>query len=790
MTQQRRLRGEFKKALLGSVFTTTIAVTAGAAYAQDADSEAAARSRGSVTDTIVVTATKREENAQDVGIALTAFSGEQMDTLGIRNAAEIEQITPNMSLDRPYGAKGFNTQITIRGIGQPDFGDNTESTVTSYVDGFYLISQGTSDFLLHDIQRVEVARGPQGTVQGRNSTAGSINYYTNKPGDEFDAGARISGGRFNYIDADAFVNIPLNETLALRISGAHQSNDGYIKNINPNRLFDAAGESEFNAARAAIRYQPNDRLTIDFRGDWGQMGPAAAQPEQSLQIGLSLDGTQTVIAPTDALGFSEANVGAADKSVINEGGPNFISNRITHFGGEINYEASENLDLVLLGGYMKSHKTSGEDCDDNVREWCLFSNDAYQSNWMVEARADFSSSNDRIRGIVGFNYLSQNIDSTAVTPLFWDAQTSNLIGLGGDLLTFIFNDQQDLTSWAAFSQWEFDLTDQLTFIGGLRYTQDRKVFDAFFAQAVLAAPLPIPRTIDDFLALGDQVRAQSTPAGQTIFNRATVGDLAVIDDGVINANAQINWTPIDDVLVYAAYRRGVKSGGFITGNVGPGYPAATRPYGAETNNAYEVGLKSRVMGGNALLNGAVFYYDYNDLQANSLIGITNAITNNDTTVYGGEVELAASPIEGLDLSIAAGYVHSKVQDVTNAQGITADRELPLAPKYTFNATLKYETPAPFGIDGSVWAQGNVRTQGARWRDALNNPSVQLEAFTIANAQVGYRFPSENVAVYAWMRNAFNSRHEVTTVDLISLGGTGEVAYEAPQWWGVTLELSY
>ncbi len=439
---------------------------------------------------------------------------------------------------------------------------------------------------------------------------------------------------------------------------------------------------------------------------------------------------------------------------------------------------------------MKSRKTAGEDCDDNVLEWCLFSNDATQSNWMVEARADMSMADDRLRGIVGFNYLSQNIDSTAVTPLFWDTATSTYAGLGGDLLTFVFNDKQDLKSWALFSQWEYDLTNDLTIIGGVRYTHDKKEFDAYFAQAVLAAPMALPRTLDDFLLLGDMVRAQSTPAEQTIFNTDTVGDLAIIDDGAINANAQINWTPTDDVLLYASYRRGVKSGGFVTGNVGPAFPAATRPYGSETNNAYEIGVKSTIFDGLAILNAAAFYYDYKDLQANSFIGLTNVITNNDTTVYGGEIELAASPIDGLDFSLALGLVDSDVQDVTNAQGVTKDRELPLAPKYTFNATAKYETAAPFGIDGSVWVQGNVRTQGARWRDALNNPSVQLEAFTLANAQVGYRFPNENVAVYAWMKNVFNSRHEVTTVDLHTLGNTGEVAYEAPQWWGVTLQLSY
>lgn len=746
------------------------------------------RRRSDLLEEIVVTTTKREAGAQSLGIALTAFTGDQLESLGVDNAGEVEEITPNMSLDRPYAAKGFNTQITIRGIGQPDFGDNTESTVTSYVDGFYLISQGTQDFLLHDIQRVEVARGPQGTVQGRNSTAGSINYIVNEPERNFGASLKGTLGRFDLAEVEAVLNVPLGEAWAVRFSGAFQQNDGFERNINPERLFDLQGENEFVAVRGIASYEPNDRFRASFTAAYGDMGPAAAQNEQSLQIRVSDDGTQTVEAETDAFGNNEENVGAGSKEVVNQIGPNFIGNEILHFNVNAEWDVTDQLTLTALGGWMESQKISGEDCDDGPLNVCLFSNDADQDHWMVETRANWTADSGRLRLVGGFNYLEQTIDSTAVTPLFFDPELSVAAGLGGDLLSLVFNDQQDLESWAIFAEAEYDLTNQFTFVAGLRFTHDRKEFDAFFAQNLLPPPIPIPRTLGDFLALGDQIRA-SNPA-TTIFNRETAGDLAVIDEGFINANIQLNWTPNDDILAYIAYRRGVKSGGFITGNVGPGFPAEQRPYGEETNNAYEIGLKSTLMDGLLRLNTAAFFYDYNNLQSNSFIGITNVITNNDTIAYGGEVELTASPLVGLDVSFALGLLDSEVQDVTNAQGVTEDRELPLAPNWTINGAVRYEWPAFLDFGGDFWVQGSTRAQGARWRDALNNPSVELESFVRVDSQIGYKTYDGRYAVYFWVENLLDNRYETTTVDLSSLGGTGEVAFHPPRWWGFTVAFEY
>src|SRR5882762_5281420 len=176
-------RASSMKAHLLSGVMVAATLLSGAAFAQSPTSgtaEAAKPATGGLEE-VIVTANRREQNLQDVGTSIAAFSGEQLKDLGVTSAADITAVTPNMELVRSYSGPGFNTQVTIRGIGQPDFSDTTEATATTYVDEFYMIGAGQADFLTFDLARVEVARGPQGTVQGRNSTAGSVNYYTNVP---------------------------------------------------------------------------------------------------------------------------------------------------------------------------------------------------------------------------------------------------------------------------------------------------------------------------------------------------------------------------------------------------------------------------------------------------------------------------------------------------------------------------------------------------------------------------------------------------------------------------------
>lgn len=738
---------------------------------------------------IVVTANRREQNLQDVGTSIAAFTADQIQDLKIVTAADITAITPNVDVVRSYAGPGFNTQITIRGVGQPDFSDETEATVTSYVDEFYMVGAGQADFLLFDLERVEVARGPQGTVQGRNSTAGSLNYYTATPKlGEFSGQASLTVGEHRLVRTNGYLNVPLGDTMAIRASGATDYNQGYVRNINPQAQWTRGGTSDFAAGRLQILFQPSDAFRLNIKGEYGKSGPVVSS-EESLQTETRAGLVGTFRAVTDALGQNDFNLGAGAKDVVNTTGPNRQDAKMKHLLARADFTPNDQLSVVALLGWLKSNKQEVETCDHTPQPICLFSNRAESEHWTAELRTNYDAGTWRLTA--GANYMDQDIDSRSATPLFFTPAMSALIGLPG-LYTQTFHDQQTLKSWALFAQGEIDFADKFTLIAGLRYTKDDKEADFFNAVTVtLPFDTPAPRTVDQFLALGAFAAANPT-GGVTLLNKALHGDDAVFNEGMLNATLQLNYKASEDVLLYASLRRGQKGGGFIAGNAA-GTPPGLRKYQEETNMAYELGFKSTFLG-NTRLNGAVFYYDYDDMQNLTLINITNVIGNNDTKVYGGELELASRPVENLDINAGIGYIHSKVKGIYNPTGAvtdpaiaTRDVELPLAPKFTASGQVRYTWPVG---TNNFWLQGSGRYRGAIWRDSLNNRATRIQSSTQFDALAGFGPDDDRWSLTVWCTNVFDSRREINAFDLVGLFGTGERVYQPPRWFGATLTAKF
>lgn len=733
---------------------------------------------------IVVTANRREQNLQDVGISIAAFDGEQIRSLNVNTAGDVAKITPNIEIVRSYASPGFNTQITIRGVGQPDFQDTTEAVVTSYVDEFYMVGAGQADFLAFDTQRVEVARGPQGTVQGRNSTAGSINYYTNKPDPDATSGqASVSLGEYGTVRSTGYVNVGLGNGFAIRGAFSTDDSDGYVRNINAESPWKKGGKGKFRAGRLQGRYE-GEGFAINLKSEWGRMGPVAGGNEEFIATGAIPGRVGTFRLPANGFGVTDANSGQAKTYVVNADGPNELNAKMQHYLGRVDADLSDNVSLVGLFGYLKNNKNEVEDCDHTPLSICLFSNLSKSRHYMAESRLNYNGDALRLTG--GANYLNHKLDVQAVTPLLFEAAT-NVFPNGK--YTQYFRDKQKLKSWSVFGQFEYDLTEQLTLIGGIRYTKDDKVLDSFDVESIaIPFTIPKPTTLDQFLALIPIAVADRT-ARVTRLNRALNGDLAVFDKGLIGANVQLNYKPNDDLLVYAAYRRGVKSGGFITGNVA-GTPANLREYDEETNNAYELGFKSSFADRTVRLNGAVFYYDYQDLQHTSLIGITNVITNNDTTVWGGELELKANPVPELTLSLGVGYVDSEVEGINNPTGavpkpLNQDSKLPLSPKWTFNYLARYEWDA---WGGKPFAQVSGRYRSKMFRDSLNNSSNTIESNYTTDASIGYDTDSWGLSL--WVINLFDSHREINAFDIAAVAGSGEIVFNPPRMFGGTVTVRF
>lgn len=769
-----------KALILGSA-----ALAVGSGWVIPALAQTAAPQEATAVDDIIVTANRREQSLQDVGISISALTGEQMRSIGVTTALDIAKATPNIEVIRSYAAPGFNTQITIRGVGQPDFQDTTEATATAYVDEFYMIGAGQADFLTFDIARTEVARGPQGTVQGRNATAGSINYYTNRPSVSATSG-RVSAtlAEHGTFKTEGYLNLAVNDVFAVRAAFSTDKGDGYLRNINPTSNWRKGGASKFYAGRLQALYAPSTDFSLLLKAEYGRMGPVSAGNEKAYPVGAvaGLPGTYPVAA--DVFGQNQANIGASAIDVTNADGSNEIASRMQHYLATMNYRASDTLSFVALAGYLKSSKFSIEDCDHTPLSICNFSNRARSRHWMAEGRGLYDSG--PFRFTFGANYLKHRIRTTSATPLFFSPDITPFVT---SFYGQAFRDLQKLSSYAFFGQAEYDVSDKITLIGGVRYTHDNKTLDSIDA-ATISIPLStaLPRSIDAFDDFGALVFADPN-ASLTILNRQANGDLARFNKGMVNANAQVNFKPNDDLLLYLGYRRGVKSGGFITGNVA-GTPAALRPFGEETNNAYEAGFKSTFMGGDVRLNGAVFYYDYQNMQNTSLIGITNVITNNDATVYGGELELTARPVQGLNIFMATGYVHTKVQDIFNPTGavpLLSDNRLPLAPRFTGNVRVRYDWDM-FG--GTMFVQGAGRYRSSMFRDSLNNLSTRMPSLFVADALAGYTAPSERWSLSFYVNNIFDTRRPINLFDISSVGNIGEVVYQSPRWFGGTFSISF
>jgi iron complex outermembrane recepter protein len=299
---------------------------------------------------------------------------------------------------------------------------------------------------------------------------------------------------------------------------------------------------------------------------------------------------------------------------------------------------------------------------------------------------------------------------------------------------------------------------------------------------------PIPRNVGQFLDIGALAGADPA-ASLTTINSAANGDLARISKGLVNGLLQLNYKPTADLLVYGSVRRGVKGGGFISGNAA-GTPANLRKYKEEVNLAYELGAKSTILNSHARLNAAVFYYDYKDMQNTSFIGITNVITNNDAKVYGGELELASSLTDRFELSGGLGLLHTKVMNIKNPTGaVTAveDNELPLAPKVTANLRARYTWP--LGAS-QLWLQSAGKYKSSFWRDSLNNPSTHIPGSSSVDVLGGYGPADDRWSLTLWVNNVFNSRKPINLFDLSTTGGTGEVVFQMPRWFGATFTTKF
>lgn len=720
---------------------------------------------------IVVTAQKREQSLQQVGISVTAVTGEKIREQNISSSAELASHIVGLENFSPYGP-GTSANVVIRGIGLNDFGEGHEAPVTTYIDEFYILSVPAVDFALFDLDRVEVLRGPQGTLFGRNSTGGLVNYVTKHPTTKDQSGYfQISYGKFNDLKVEGAASASLTDHLSVRLSGMRRESDGYQVNLYPN--MPRGGAAGTTAFRGQLRYQDDDGWDVLLKGEYGRTSMVQSYYE-TITGGIDPNTGLVVTNPNrvDATGYAERNTAAAGKNVVNTDGETYLRSR--GYNGLLRVEKKfGDTTFSSITGYQSFGRQLSEDSDGtpNPLIVALF---PYQGQEMTqELRLYHQGPNLRwTGGVYALRAIGHNQPSATYNyPTSGPGAVNSATGLynGVYLPIALAADWRLRTnSGAIFGQVEKDLGD-FTLSGGVRVTRDAKRF-ADYDNATF-------RKCSDGTVGGCFLESQGgigTAQPFTLDYKKTL----------VSGKVQVDYKPNHRTLVYASLSRGTKAGGFNNGFYPGGISVSQVPYGAEAIYTYELGEKLTLLDRHLRINSSVFYNDYHDYQTFNFRGIAGLLSNQNASSYGAETEIEAAVARRLSMRLAGAYLETNIKNVSKATPsggtATADRPMAFAPKWSASGGVTYTLPLTG--ERAIAFDWNFEARTLRYSGNFGDPGTRLEGFFKHNASVVYN-AAENLSFKAFVDNIGNRLN--TTYGGPSFADVGiiQVRYAMPRTFG-------
>lgn len=715
---------------------------------------------------IVVTAQRREQKMQDVGVSVTAVTGSALRALGVADSKDIAKIAPGVVFDSSAGGS-VNALLTIRGVSQSDFSYNQESPNSIYLDEVYNFSVASSSFGMFDLDRVEILRGPQGTLFGRASSGGLANFVTRRPTNDFNAYVEAGYGSFDEFYAEAAVGGALSDRVRARVSGKFQRSDGWFKNAAPGGQ--DTFEQRFFGLRGQVEADLTDTLKVRLQVEYGKNpkhNEGVYKPEPYY---LDAQGQPAPLpADVDAHGTGPGNDFYGYRDTIADGQTGAFNN--------VGYLARERVvptayvtwdigdaTVSSITNFTHFKMSYNEDCDGTPIAACEFPTLVDTKQWSQELRVNGKSG--PLNYTAGVYYL--DIDTSM--------QTSYIIPVlsGTD---FAFSNTNSIAqrskTFALFGQLEYKLTDKLNLTGGVRWTHETKNFDSKLTYSELG----------NGYSGGTGSTVYDPPLLDYDFSPATVGNLARSKVDMWSGKLALDYKPTSDMLLYASASRGVKGPGFNT-NVGGTLTAAQTPFGKETIYAYEVGSKNTLLDNHLILNASAFYYDYHGFQGFAFAGLQSLVANYDGHFYGGEVELRAKLPEHIELTFGAAYLKSKLKDVPTAYNGVRDQESIQAPRWTINGVLSKK----FMIgDGEIVPSWSFDYVAKRYASIDNNAATFLPSSFVHNARIAYRLPDQGLEVAAFVNNISNVDRENFVYDYIAFTGSVIKSYAKPRWWGISL----
>jgi iron complex outermembrane recepter protein len=673
---------------------------------------------------IIVTATKRNENLQDVPVAVSAISSAALKGQGVFETSDLNHAAPNLQVSSPYGQQQPN--FSLRGVGVgTEFNANAASPVGVYVDEVYQAFRASHGQQLYDLEQIEVVRGPQGTLFGRNTTGGAINFITRKPELKGSNGYLTLGyGRFNRINVEGAIEFtPVEGKVGVRIAGTYVHSDPYIHNRLPAGLNKAAATFPTAAAfgnqstgiqpgitksygiRGTIIAKPSDTIELTLKG---YAAKATGGQEVPLATGQSkTNDTINYLSPNFLLGglFSALSVpgllptsysASANSLSDREVQVDSVGEAISRAEGVVfnaKIELANDLKLVSITGYDSGlySQTPNTDCDATPLRLCSI---GYRSSFHAfnqDIRLDYSG--DRFK-MIGGVYFGKDSITADNRPDFFNilSDVRNAVGLptsyfnpagnfNGTLLSATSlptgiratqHFKQERTSYAIYGEGSYKITDTVTATAGLRYTKDKNAFKdgltTFYDDAGVARLL----TVSDFAGGAYFLQPVRDETGTVVLPQFGAGGLGIPTPGGLSRSGKtgrvsgrfiLDWKPTEDSKIYASYSRGYRAGTFN----GLAYGSASQVYFVppETVNAYEIGFKSRFADNRVQLNGSFFYYDYKGQQGQVVDSSATAnLIALDGTLKGLELELQFAATNRLKLNASLGILDSKYKHGT------------------------------------------------------------------------------------------------------------------------------
>jgi iron complex outermembrane receptor protein len=731
----------------------------------------AAAQEATALDEIVVTAQKRSENLQDVPVSVTALTADQLKDQRVGDVLALSGLSPGLQIKTDDNAA--NPRIFIRGIGVNDFNPSTASAVGVYVDGVYVASPLAQMAGFYDLQQVEVLRGPQGTLYGRNTTGGAINVTTKKPSDTPEGDLAVDYGRFNALNVQGGFGGPIADTLAFRVAGLYDKSDGYTLN----RLTGNKGnDADRKAVRGALRWTPDDKLTVDVSASYSKSSGGSILTYNRSLVAQTAEAASTADPdPTFGYIFCKPAYYTSGQCTNVAGYANTSSNK---YEGDYRFEGKDivklfgatsaisydfgGVTLYSITGYQRAKRDDYEETDANPISIFDARYVAEQDTTSQELRLQ-SNGATALRWVAGLYAARDNLDNDShynvLEVLRLPDPVNNPTGMdpANSVGVFGWPLHQKTTSYAAFGQVDYALTPKLTLTGGLRWSQDKKTFH--YVSDV------------DYGLL-------------TLFeydNQKTFSS--------ISGRVGLRYAITDDANVYATYNRGTKSGGFFSGQTTD--PADLGPYRDETVNAYEAGAKSEFLDRRLRVNVSAFYYDYKDLQVYTVIqrnGLPVQLFTNASKarVYGGEAEIEARPMAGLSLTLGASLLNAEYKDFQSLGDDYSGNTLPSAPRTSLNGAARYERAVG---GGKLITQLDFTYRGKVYYDTANTERLSDKARTYVNGQVGWAFADGRYELGVWGKNLADTTN-ISDITPIAAFGFDVFSMGPPRTYGVYFRAKY